>query len=293
MPALKFDKGFSEAPQERRPQTTTINSVTEPSFHPQHGQPDGPGPSLTGRQHKHHHLHSNGSSNDNIHAFDPGFSRPPIDQSSVSPRDVPYSKWLNNKDLRPTPVEQRTWGLWTSYLFWFSAAANLSNWYSPTSFMTTGLTMWESLGCHLVGQFVSGVTMALSGRPGAVYHVGYPVIARSSFGWLGAVWPVIQRVAMSIIWNGVNLVQGGQCVYVMLHAIFPSIPKLPNGLSKDDALDTGGMIGMLIFLRFDPCSLVYSHLQVQILFTCQGPGLCHFSRLNARLDFDPLKRPSS
>lgn len=165
----------------------------------------------------------------------------------TQPRDIPSSKWLDNNDLRPTPIAHRNWGPWTSYLFWFSAAANLSNWYSPTSFMTQGLTMWEALLCHLGGQFLAGVTMAFSGRPGAVYHVGYPILARASFGWIGAIWPVIQRVVMSIIWNGVNVVQGGQCVYVMLHAIFPSIVKLKNGMAKEDALDTGGMIAMVMF----------------------------------------------
>lgn len=167
--------------------------------------------------------------------------------SQPSPDDIPHSKWLDNQDLRPTPVKDRTWGPWTSYLFWFSAAANLSNWYSPTSFMTTGLTMWEALFVHFGGQAVAGIFMAINGRGGAIYHIGYPVIVRASFGWLGAVWPIIQRIVMSIIWNGVNVVQGGQCVYVMLHAIFPSIANLPNGMAKTDALNTGGMIGLTIF----------------------------------------------
>lgn len=170
-----------------------------------------------------------------------------VASSSLFSRNIMSSSWLDNKDIRPTPVADRTWGPWTCYLFWFSAAANLSNWYSPTSFMTQGLTMWEALLCHLGGQILAGITMVISGRPGAIYHVGYPILARASFGWLGSVWPIIQRVVMSIIWNGINVVQGGQCVYVMLHAIFPSIANLKNGMAKDDALNTGGMIGMLIF----------------------------------------------
>lgn len=178
-----------------------------------------------------------------------GLSRAPHTAPAAPPPTSPTlqpSKWLDNKDLRPTPVRDRTWGPWTTILFWFAAAANLSNWYSPTSFMTVGLTMWEALGCHLVGQFIAGVTMALNGRGGAVYHIGFPVLARSSFGVVGAVWPVINRIVMSIIWNGVNLVQCGQAVYVMLHAIFPSIANLPNGMKSTDALNTGGMIGMTI-----------------------------------------------
>lgn len=158
-----------------------------------------------------------------------------------------HSKWLDNPDLRPTPPNKRTWGFYTYSWFWFAAAANLSNWYSPTSFMTVGLSMWEALACHLGGQFLAGVSMVFTGRPGAVYHVGFPVVARASFGVFGAFWPIINRVVMSIIWNGVNLVQGGQCVYVMLHAIFPSIARIKNHMDSTDALTSAGMIGLAVF----------------------------------------------
>lgn len=157
------------------------------------------------------------------------------------------SIWLDNPDLRPTPRKDRTWGFHTYSWFWLAAAANLSNWYSPTSFMSVGLSMWEALACHLGGQFLAGVSMVFTGRPGAVYHVGFPVISRASFGVFGAFWPVINRVIMSIIWNGINVVQGGQCVYVMLHAIFPSIANIPNHMSPTDALTSAGMIGLTVF----------------------------------------------
>lgn len=168
-----------------------------------------------------------------------------------------HSKWLDNPDLRPTPVRNRTWGFYTYSWFWLAAAANLSNWYSPTSFVAVGLSIWEALACHLGGQFLAGVTMVFTGRPGAVYHVGFPVIARSSFGIFGAFWPIINRVVMSIIWNGVNTVQGGQCVHVMLHAIFPSFIHIHNHMDPTDALTSAGMVGFAIFwLLMVVCCLV-------------------------------------
>lgn len=166
------------------------------------------------------------------------------EHSSLREQDL---RWLDNKDLRPTPVADRTWGFLTYSWFWLAAASTLSNWYSPTSFMAVGLSMWEALACHLGGQLLAGISMVFTGRPGAVYHVGFPVIARASFGVFGAFWPVINRVVMSIVWNGVNIVQGGQCVYVMLHAIFPSIASIPNHMDSEDALTSAGMIGMAVF----------------------------------------------
>lgn len=47
----------------------------------------------------------------------------------------------------------------------------------------------------------------MAGRGGAVYHVPFPVLARSSFGVIGALWPVFNREAMTIIWTGVQMVQ--------------------------------------------------------------------------------------
>ena len=154
--------------------------------------------------------------------------------------------WLDNDDLRLVPLEKRNWGVWTYSYFWLSAAATVSNWYSPSLFMMQGLSMWEAAACHLGGQFLAGVTMVFTGKPGAVYSIGYPVLARASFGLFGSIWPVLNRVFMSIIWNGINLVQTGQCIHVILHCMFPSIEHLNNVMSPEDAINSGGLIGLMI-----------------------------------------------
>lgn len=91
------------------------------------------------------------------------------------------------------------------------------------------------------------VVIVLNGRAGAKYHIGYPILNRASFGVFGAWWPTFNRAVMAIVWNGVNAVQGGQCVYVMLHALTPKIAKIKNVMGEGSALDSGGMIGFAIF----------------------------------------------
>lgn len=61
---------------------------------------------------------------------------------------------------------------------------------------------------------------------------------------------------MAIVWNGVNAVQGGQCVYVMLHALTPHIANIPNVMGKGSALDSGGVIGFAVFWVLTCCFLV-------------------------------------
>ncbi|KAL8418025.1 hypothetical protein RB594_001581 [Gaeumannomyces avenae] len=154
---------------------------------------------------------------------------------------------LDNEDLRPLRLADRTWGFWTYCTFWFSAVATVTNWYGAAAGQALGLGMWESLACATGGQLLIAVVMALNGRPGATYHVGFPVVNRAAFGVFGALWPTLNRALMATVWNGVNLVQGGQCVYVMLHALTPAVAGLPNGMGRGSALTSAGMIGLAVF----------------------------------------------
>ncbi|TVY68695.1 Uridine permease, partial [Lachnellula suecica] len=167
--------------------------------------------------------------------------------------------WLDNDDIRPLKLADRTWNLWTYLTFWFSATATVSNWYAASSAQALGLSMWESLGCATGGQVLIAIVIVLNGRAGAKYHMlvlpvnrspfrsGFPILNRASFGVFGAWWPTFNRAVMAIVWNGVNAVQGGQCVYVMLHALTPKIAHIKNVMGEGSALDSGGMIGFAIF----------------------------------------------
>ncbi|TPX13581.1 uncharacterized protein E0L32_006052 [Thyridium curvatum] len=123
----------------------------------------------------------------------------------------------------------------------------VAGWYSGSAAQSTGLSIWEVVGCQAAGYSLIAIVFVVNGRPGAVYHVGYPILNRAAFGVYGAWWPTLNRAIMAIVWNGVNGVQGGQCIYVMLHAIFPSIATIPNKMGKGSALTSGGMIGYTIF----------------------------------------------
>ena len=50
--------------------------------------------------------------------------------------------------------------------------------------------------------------LCLNGRAGGVYHISYPAIVRASFGVWGSFWPIVNRVVMTLVWTGVNAVQG-------------------------------------------------------------------------------------
>jgi len=52
-------------------------------------------------------------------------------------------------------------------------------------------------GCSVwIGYFIAACFICSTGRIGAVYHIGFPVVARSSFGIWGNLWPVFNRAGM-------------------------------------------------------------------------------------------------
>ncbi|KAJ5257677.1 hypothetical protein N7497_000637 [Penicillium chrysogenum] len=163
---------------------------------------------------------------------------------------------LDNDSIRPTPVKDRTWSQLTYIMFWFSATANVSNLYTASTGMSMGLTMWEAIGCSFGGQILAGALMAVNGRAGAMYRIPFPVLCRSSFGHWGALWPTFNRAAMSVVWNGVNSVQGGQCLYVFLHAIFPSIENIPDKMGSKSALTSAQMMCFFIYWLINCAFLV-------------------------------------
>ncbi|KAJ5793601.1 hypothetical protein N7457_000200 [Penicillium paradoxum] len=163
---------------------------------------------------------------------------------------------LDNDSIRPTPVKDRTWSQLTYIMFWFSATANVSNLYTASTGMAMGLTMWEAIGCSFSGQILAGILMALNGRAGAMYRIPFPVLCRASFGHWGALWPTFNRAAMSIVWNGVNTVQGAQCLYVFLHAIFPSIENIPDKMGSKSALTSAQMMCFFVYWLINCAFLV-------------------------------------
>ncbi|KAB8235595.1 permease for cytosine/purines, uracil, thiamine, allantoin-domain-containing protein [Aspergillus alliaceus] len=161
-----------------------------------------------------------------------------------APRTVEF---LDNDSIRPTRVQDRTWTHITYLAFWFSASGNVSNLYAASTGLTVGLSMWESIICQFGGQILAGILMAINGRAGALYRIPFPVLCRSSWGPLGALWPTFNRAVMAIVWNGVNAVQGAQCLNVLLRSIFPSMANIPNTMGSKSALTSAGMICFFVF----------------------------------------------
>lgn len=92
--------------------------------------------------------------------------------------------------------ERRLWGGWNYVGFWIADSANISTWMIAASMIASGLSWWQAWLCVWLGYAIGAIFLVIMGRIGAVYHVGFPVVSRASFGIWGGMWPVFNRAAM-------------------------------------------------------------------------------------------------
>lgn len=129
---------------------------------------------------------------------------------------------LTNHDLKPVEPARRQWRSWNFVGFWIADSFNINTWMISSSMVAAGLSWWQSWLCVWLGYAIAACFVVLTGRIGATYHIGFPVVGRASFGIWGSLWPVFNRAAMACIWYGVQSYIGGECVYLMIRSIWKS-----------------------------------------------------------------------
>jgi nucleobase:cation symporter-1, NCS1 family len=112
---------------------------------------------------------------------------------------------LINEDLAPSPPVRQRWTIWSYFAYWWSESWNVSTWSVGAAFITLGASIRDALLVVFFANLLSAVIIVLNGRAAARYHIGYPVLSRSSFGIYGQYFVVILRSLLGIIWGGVQL----------------------------------------------------------------------------------------
>lgn len=127
--------------------------------------------------------------------------------------------FLYNHDLKPVEEERRTW-VWYHYVFfWIADSFNISTWQIAASGVDS-MGVWMTWGSVWLGYFLAGVFVQINARVGPMYHISFPVLARSSFGLYGSLYAVVIRIFLSCLWYSIQTAVAGPCVEVMLESIF-------------------------------------------------------------------------
>src|ERR1700694_1969512 len=128
---------------------------------------------------------------------------------------------LYNHDLAPVAPEGRSWGTFSLFAMWMSDVHSVGGYTFAASLFFLGLTGWEVLLAMVVGITAVYFLMNLIGRPSLTYGTPFPVVARMSFGVMGANIAAGLRGIVGIVWYGVQTYFASKAVQVLVLAFYP------------------------------------------------------------------------
>src|ERR1043166_5050959 len=145
---------------------------------------------------------------------------------------------LYNPDLAPTvpPGEAasghrgaRTWGAYNYAALWVSMSVNILTYMLAASLIQGGMDWKQAVLTVFLGNCIVLVPMLLNSHPGARYGVPFPVLARASFGVLGANVAAVLRAMVACGWFGIQSWIGGEAINVLLRTVWPAWGNNPYG----------------------------------------------------------------
>jgi nucleobase:cation symporter-1, NCS1 family len=136
---------------------------------------------------------------------------------------------LYNEDLAPVAPGGRTWGAFSIFAMWMSDVHSVGGYTFAASLFFLGLTGWQVLAAMAIGISIVYFLMNLIGRPSQRYGIPFPVVARISFGVMGAKLAAVVRGIVGIVWYGVQTYFASKAVQVLAVTLLPSAAALNHG----------------------------------------------------------------
>lgn len=161
---------------------------------------------------------------------------------------------LWNTDLAPTTVAQRTWTATHYAALWVSMAVSVPAYMLASGLMSEGMNWWQAVLTVFLGNLIVLVPMLLVGHAGAKHGIPYPVLARASFGVVGARLPAILRAIVACGWFGIQTWLGGQAIYTIVNVV------------SGNALQGSALPGLGINLGQLVCFLLFWALHIYFIY---------------------------
>ncbi|KAK7547829.1 permease for cytosine/purines, uracil, thiamine, allantoin-domain-containing protein [Phyllosticta citricarpa] len=180
---------------------------------------------------------------------------------------------LTNHDLKPVEPERRQWRSWNFVGFWVADSFNINTWMIASSTISNGCSWWQAWICVWIGYAIAACFICATGRIGATYHIGFPVVNRASFGIWGSLWPVFNRAAMACIWYGVQAWIGGQCVQLMIRSIWNNWREVSNAVHngiESSGTSTVMFVSFFFFWLFSLPAIWFPVHKIRHLFTVKA-----------------------
>jgi len=136
--------------------------------------------------------------------------------------DISHSPYWN-KDLAPTRVSDRKWGMKDIAALWISMSACIPTYMLASSLIAGGMNWWQAVLTIFLGNVIVLIPMVLNAHAGTKYGIPFPVYCRASFGTLGANIPALLRALVACGWFGIQAWIGGDAIYKILAVFIPSL----------------------------------------------------------------------
>ncbi|OIW23878.1 putative uracil permease [Coniochaeta ligniaria NRRL 30616] len=181
---------------------------------------------------------------------------------------APAGTWTNI-DLDVTPLARRTWTSLTILGYWVSDVISMQSWETGSTILALGLTWREAIFSIVFGSSIMAIPMSLNGYIGAVTHAPFPVLARASFGYHFAKFPVVVRLITCLFWHAITNFLAIAPTTQVIRAIWPSYRDLPNHIPEGVGITTQQMVSYFAIwcIQF-PLLLIPPH-QYRWLFTAK------------------------
>ena len=180
---------------------------------------------------------------------------------------------LINADLAPVGPERRTWNWWHIAALWIGMAICIPTYTLASNLVDSGWTWQAAVGAVILGNLVVLVPIALNSHAGTRYGIPFPVLARASFGVLGANVPALLRGLVACGWFGIQTWIGGWAIYKLLEVLWPGIATLPGFLPGFVGLGTGEFLCFMLFWGVNVWIVLRGMDSIKFLETWGSPFL--------------------
>ncbi len=154
---------------------------------------------------------------------------------------------LFNPDLAATSPGQRTWNLWHIAALWVGMAVCVPTYTLASGLIDAGMNWKQAILTIALGNTVVLIPMILNAHAGTKYGIPFPVLARASFGVLGANIPAMLRAFVACGWFGIQTWIGGEAIYQLALTISPNAIPLPQIMPSFVGITTGQFLAFMLF----------------------------------------------
>ena len=186
---------------------------------------------------------------------------------------LPARTPLANEDLLPVSPDRRTWNWWHIASLWIGMAICIPTYTLASGLIAQGWTWQAAVGAVILGNVVVLLPIALNSHAGTRYGIPFPVLARASFGVLGANVPALLRALVACGWFGIQTWIGGWAIYKLIEVIWPGIATLPQLLPAFVGLNTGEFLCFMLFWAMNVWIVMRGMDSIKFLETWGSPFL--------------------